>query len=95
MDRMTSAFGVSFAVTALLGALLVVLKEVNHTVFQWMVGLTGHHWITHGVLEITLFFLLGVVLTTRPPVNSRLLAAYVVGGAVAGSAIIALFFLIR
>ena len=32
-----------------------VLKERNEeTLLAWMAGLTGHHWVTHGLLDLLL-----------------------------------------
>lgn len=60
------SFGLSFAVTSLISALLVVLKETNEdTVLALMKSATGHHWITHGIVNIVLFLFLGW-LFTRP-----------------------------
>jgi len=95
MDRWVNAFGISFAVTALLSAVLVVVKELNHGVFTWMAGLTGHHWVTHGVLQLLLFVVLGLILLGRAPVNKSTLVALVPGGLVLGSAIVAGFFVLH
>jgi hypothetical protein len=58
----TTSFGLSLAVTSLLSALLVVLKEGNEeTVLAWMKVATGHHWVTHGVVDLVLFLVLGFV----------------------------------
>lgn len=60
LGKLTRSFGVSFAVTSILSALLVIMKESNEeTVLEWMKSATGHHWVTHGVLDIILFIVLG------------------------------------
>ena len=47
-------------VTSVVSALLVVLKEANeHTVLAWMKAATGHHWVTHGIIDLILFVLIG------------------------------------
>ena len=62
IGKYTRSFGLSFAITSILSALLVILKETNEdTVLAWMKAATGHHWITHGVLDIILFLVLGWV----------------------------------
>ena len=66
IGKYTRSFGLSFAITSILSALLVILKETNEdTVLAWMKAATGHHWVTHGVLDIILFLVLGWVFS-RP-----------------------------
>lgn len=56
----TKSFGVSFAITSILSAFLVVLKETNEeTVLAWMKSATGHHWATHGLFNLIVFIALG------------------------------------
>jgi hypothetical protein len=54
-------FGLSFLVVSIINAILVIEKEANEGLKKWMAGLLGHHWITHGVFIIILFFVLGWV----------------------------------
>lgn len=64
IGKYTKSFGLSFAITSLISALLVILKETNEeTVLAWMKAATGHHWITHGIIDIVLFVTLGWVLS--------------------------------
>ncbi|MFC6673761.1 hypothetical protein [Marinobacterium aestuariivivens] len=59
MGQYSAVFGLALAITSLLNALLVVLKEQNNeTVLAWMTAATGHHWISHGMLVIVLFIVL-------------------------------------
>jgi len=60
LSKNTVSFGASLAITSILSALLVVLKELNeNSVLAWMKGLTSHHWITHGLLMLIAFFVIG------------------------------------
>ena len=60
MGTYTKSFGLSFAVACLFNALLVIVKESNEdTVLAWMKAATGHHWVTHGLLNLIVFFVLG------------------------------------
>jgi lipoprotein signal peptidase len=60
IGKYTRSFGLSFTITSILSALLVILKETNEdTILAWMKAATGHHWVTHGVLDIILFLVLG------------------------------------
>ncbi len=63
LGKYTVGFGLSFAITSVLSAILVVLKEENKALHDWMVALTGHHWITHGVLALAVFVVLGYLLS--------------------------------
>jgi hypothetical protein len=59
-SKYTVSFGASLAITSILSALLVVVKELNeNSVLAWMKGLTSHHWITHGLLMVIAFFVIG------------------------------------
>ena len=60
ISKYTVSFGASLAITSILSALLVVLKELNeNSVLAWMKGLTSHHWITHGLFMVIAFFAIG------------------------------------
>jgi len=63
IGKYVKSFGLSFAITSFISALLVLLKESNEdTVLKWMAGATGHHWVTHGIIDIILFVVLGWIL---------------------------------
>jgi hypothetical protein len=65
VGKYTKSFGLSFAITSFISALLVILKEKNEdTVLKAMAAVTGHHWITHGLFDIVLFVVLGWVLAS-------------------------------
>ena len=63
LGRYTVSFGVSLAITSVLNALLVVVKELNeNTLLAWMKQVTPHHWITHGLFDLIVFAVLGFAL---------------------------------
>ncbi len=62
MGKFASSFGWSLVVTSLLFALLVVVKERVLSVRQWLDQATGSDWITHGLLAIAVFLVLGLLL---------------------------------
>jgi len=95
MDRWTSAFGISFAITAILSAVLVVVKETSRGTFDLLASMTGHHWVTHGVLQLIVFVLLGFVFLRTQPASGSRLVLYVAGSLVLGSIIISGFFLLH
>ena len=66
IGKYTRSFGLSFAITSVISAILVILKETNEeTLLAWMKAASGHHWVTHGIFDIILFVVLGWVLS-RP-----------------------------
>jgi hypothetical protein len=98
LSKYTSSFAVSLAVAGVVNGLLVVAKEKSPTVMAGMKHLTGHHWITHSAIVITLFFLLGWILAqtdrggaVQPSVKS--IIRTLVGGVILGSLIIVGFYL--
>lgn len=64
IGKYTKSFGLSFAITSIISALLVIVKETNEdTVLKAMAAITGHHWVTHGLFDIVLFVALGWALS--------------------------------
>ena len=55
----TISFGLSLALASVMNALLVVAKEKNPAVMTGMQRLTGHHWISHGVIVLGIFAVFG------------------------------------
>lgn len=86
-------FALSFLVVSIVSAVLLIEKEANEGLKTWMAGLLGHHWITHGVFIIALFFILGW-LFSRMNYDEQWYgtrtAVIIVIGAVIGSGIIVL-----
>ncbi len=62
ISKYTISFGISLAITSVINALLVVLKEKNQGVMNGMKQMTGHHWITHSAFTVVLFIALGLAL---------------------------------
>ncbi|MEC5325579.1 hypothetical protein [Aurantimonas sp. A3-2-R12] len=90
-----TAFGISYSVTSILSALLVILKESNQTVFDALVALTGHHWVSQGVLDVVVFVALGFALsrTSYARMTANSLIITIVGATVVSGLIIAGFFI--
>jgi lipoprotein signal peptidase len=60
LGKYARSFGLSFAITSVLSALIVIIKESNEeSILAWMKAATGHHWVTHGVINLILFVFLG------------------------------------
>jgi hypothetical protein len=64
IGKYIKSFGLSFAITSIVSAILVILKETNEdTLLAWMKAATGHHWVTHGIFDLILFAVLGWALS--------------------------------
>lgn len=63
LSKSTAGFGLSLAIVSIFNGLLVIIKESYEPLLNWMKALTGHHWITHGIFDIVLFFVLGYLLS--------------------------------
>src|SRR5512137_2412460 len=100
ISKYTVSFGASLAITSILSALLVVVKELNeNSVLAWMKGLTSHHWITHGLFMVIAFFAIGWGLAKMnsgqgPKITSDRLIIMIVSGVVIGGLIISGFYLV-
>jgi TRAP-type mannitol/chloroaromatic compound transport system permease large subunit len=99
IGKYTISFGMSLAITSIVSALLVLLKESSQTVLAFMKQLTFHHWVTHSLLILLLFVALGWILGRsnggqgiKMSVNG--LVGTLVGSVVLSGLIIAGFYLI-
>jgi protein-S-isoprenylcysteine O-methyltransferase Ste14 len=65
MDQLTNkyarGFGISLIIMMLFNAVLTVTKEAYEPLIKGMAAISGHHWITHGIIVVVLFFILGFV----------------------------------
>ena len=60
INKYTASFGASLAITSILSAVLVVIKELSEDkILAFMKNLTGHHWVTHGLFIVLAFVLIG------------------------------------
>lgn len=90
------AFGYAFVVAALFNAILVVAKEEVEPMKAWMADISGHHWITHGVVVIVLFIAFGIYLrekAARARTSERGMAQWILWATVLSGAIIAAYYL--
>lgn len=100
MGKYTISFGLSLAITSVLSALLVVVKEISqNTVLVWMKRITGHHWATHGLFILILFVVIGWLLAKANggqgvKMTANRLIIMFVSSVVLGGLIIAGFYLI-
>jgi hypothetical protein len=89
-------FGLSAAITVVFNVVLAFIKDSWPALNSFMAMLTGHHWRTHGLVDVILFVLLGWFFTSRGVGGGKLTnsTAVTVGGAVIiASAALGLWFL--
>ncbi|NOX34347.1 MAG: hypothetical protein GXP56_11550 [Deltaproteobacteria bacterium] len=101
IGKYTKGFGLSFGITSVISAILVILKETNEgTILETMKSITGHHWVTHGVFNIILFLVLGWILSKANNgqgvnLSANSLVSSIIGTVVISSILIAGFYLIH
>jgi hypothetical protein len=61
LSKYTTSFGLSLALASVANGLLVIAKESSPAVQAGMQKITGHHWITHSVVILALFFGCGLL----------------------------------
>ena len=99
VSKYTKSFGLSLALASVVNGLLVVAKEKSPAVQAGMQKLTGHHWVTHGVIILGIFAA-GGWLFARPnggqgiKMSTSRLIGTLVAGVVTGGIIILGFYLI-
>jgi ribose/xylose/arabinose/galactoside ABC-type transport system permease subunit len=100
IGKYTISFGMSLAITSVVSALLVVLKELSqNTVLALMKQVTFHHWFTHSLFILVLFVVIGWVLGRANggqgmKMSANSLISTLVGAVVLSGLIIAGFYLI-
>ncbi len=88
-----TGYGISYAITSILSALLVILKESYEGVQALLVSITGHHWISHGLLAVIVFVALGALLSRRDiAIKGNTLITAVVGSTIVSGLIIIGYF---
>src|SRR4051812_21175021 len=96
LERVAAAFGLAAALTIVFNTLLAWIKDTYEPLNAFMASLTGHHWITHGLVDVILFALLGWLLMSRHTI-ARVSYGLVVGIAaaamIAGAGLAGWFFL--
>jgi hypothetical protein len=97
LDRVSVAFATSAVVTILFNAALTIVKDASQPLHDFMAKLTGHHWITHGIVVLAVFVILGWVLARSDAVwrlSDTRLVEWLVASTVLGGGAIAIWFLL-
>jgi lipoprotein signal peptidase len=101
LGKYTRSFGLSFAITSVVSALLVILKESSEEgVLALMKAATGHHWVTHGLFNIILFVVLGWALSMSKKgqgveISANSLVSFIIGAVIISGVLIAGFYLLH
>jgi len=101
LSATTIGFGLSVVITSVLSTLLMIVKETHEeTVMAWMKKATPHHWITHGIIVVILFVVLGFLLGKMNggkgiEIKSNALAGLLVAAAAASFVAISGFYLLE
>ena len=95
LDGAAGAFGAAAAVVLVFNTALAWLKDAWAPLNDGMAALTGHHWITHGLVDLAVFVLCGVLLWRRSAsFNGQYLLIAVVAAALLGGGGLSLWFLL-
>jgi hypothetical protein len=88
LGRAKSAFALAAAITILFNTALACAKDVHQPLSRFMGSVAGHNWTTQGLVDLILFFGLGLVLTKAGwagRIEPRRLISLVVAAVVVGS----------
>ena len=55
-SKYPASYGLALALASLINSILVVAKETSPWVMAWMKRMTFHHWVTHSVIVMLVFF---------------------------------------
>jgi hypothetical protein len=95
LDGAAAAFGVSAAIAIVFNTVLAWIKDAYDPLNSFMASLTGHHWTTHGLVDIAVFGILGWLLMKRGiAIDGAKLATMLAGAAVVGGGGLALWFVL-
>lgn len=101
IGKYAESFGLSFAITSVVSALLVILKESSEEgVLAGMKAVTGHHWVTHGLINLILFVILGWALSKANngqgiKMSANGLVSCIVGAVIISGLLISGFYLLH
>ena len=91
LSKYTTSFGLALAVCSLINALLVIAKEKSPAVQSAMQKLTGHHWVTHAVIVLIMWVILGFLFAGFSISVNRLIKTIVAGVFVSGMVIVGFY----
>jgi hypothetical protein len=97
LDGMSSALALAAAITVLFNTGLAWFKDAYAPLNTFMAHLTGHHWITHGLADVLLFVVLGLIFANSGTADKieagKLTLTLIISVVVAGLGLAGWFFL--
>lgn len=97
-DRLAAAFGWAAVVAIVFNTVLAFIKDAYDPLNNLMKAMTGHHWITHGLVDVIVFLGVGwLLLASGTPtlgLSNRAIIALIVAAVVAGGSLASWFFLV-
>jgi len=99
ISNTTASFALSLLLASITNSILVIVKEKSPAVMKGMASMTGHHWITHSIVVLGLFFLVGFIFSKLNSGRGIKMSAgsvitTLVSGVVVGTLLIAGFYLV-
>jgi len=91
-----AGYGLAAAIAIVFNTLLAWVKDSVPALNAAMKAAMGHHWITHGVVDVIVFVILGVILSRSAVshnISGTALAKTIVVAAVMGGGGLAVWFL--
>lgn len=61
LGRSSTGFAMGAAITILFSTVLACVKDAYHPLNSFMNSAAWHNWITHGLVDVILFFALGII----------------------------------
>jgi hypothetical protein len=90
-----AGFGVAAAIAILFNTALAWIKDTFEPLNAFMASLTGHHWRTHGIVDVVVFLALGYLFTYRHlSISGLRLAALLAAASVVAGGGLAVWFLL-
>ena len=88
LGRTNAGFAMAAAITILFSTVLACVKDAYRPLNSFMNSVAWHNWITHGIVDVVLFFALGIIFSKSGMAERiaprRLISFLVVAVSVAG-----------
>jgi hypothetical protein len=94
LEKMAAAYGLSAAATIVFNTLLAWAKDSYEPLNSVMAAMSGHHWRTHSLVDVIVFFVLGWVFMSRGTaahLTNRLIFGVAAAAVVAGAGLVGWF----
>jgi uncharacterized membrane protein SirB2 len=85
LSRTSAGFALAGAITILFSTVLACVKDAYKPLNSFMNSVAWHNWITHGVVDVILFILLGMIFSRSgmaERIAPRRLISFLVGAVI-------------